>query len=188
MSNSHPRHAIQPLSQIPDHQANVLPRKWVVGLHRIRAWLSHRGLSLARFWCTLRSTRDNLFHRTKTLPVEKQLGVLLGPWFEVLPTGCLVRNERTNARALGIQEITSRYPATSTAPLEMFLAGFDKGEQFALGRGDKPAQVVCESSVASHFQHCPNNTKHDLTIDMLKRQWYKSQYESPRHQDPSQSD
>ena len=26
-----------------------------------------------------------------------------------------------------------------------------------------------------------------LTLDMLKRQWYKSQYESPRHSDPSQS-
>jgi hypothetical protein len=27
-----------------------------------------------------------------------------------------------------------------------------------------------------------------ISIDMLKRQWYKSQYESARHRDPSQSD
>jgi hypothetical protein len=141
-----------------------------------------------RFWRALRCVSDSSLGCIKNLLSRKSWSLVLGPWYEVLPTGCLVRNERSNARSAGIQELKSRYPWANTVELEMFLEGFDKGEQFALGRSGKPAQVICQSSVASHFQNCPNNSKQHLDIDMLKRQWYKSQYESARLYNPSQSD
>jgi hypothetical protein len=150
MSNSHLPPAIQPLSRIPNLQVSAQLRTWVAALHRIRALLLRCGSGPIGFWYALRLATRSFVGHTKTLLCKKHWGILLGPRYETLSTGCLVRNERTNARSVGIQELTSRYPWANTVELEMFLEGFDKGEQFALGRLDKPAQVFCESSVSVH--------------------------------------
>jgi hypothetical protein len=191
MSNSHPRQANQHYVTLPRNRwdrLDVHSRKSAWEWNRIPAFLSRRGTIPLRFVYALRLASRSFVGHIRELLAREHRGVLLGPWYETLPNGCLVRNRRTDARSVGIQELTSRYPEANTIELEMFLEGFDKGERFALGRQDKLAQVVCESSVASHFQNCPHNQKRHLTIDMLKRQWYKSQYESPRHRNPSQSD
>jgi hypothetical protein len=187
MSSTHLPHATQPHPIPTTYQENDQPHKLVVALRHRRDVLFRLASGPIRFWYALRCVSGSSLGCIRNLLSRKSWSLLLGPWYEVLPTGCLVRNERSNARSVGIQELMSRYPWANTVELEMFLAGFDKGEQFALGRSGRPAQVVCESSVASHFQSCPNNPKRNLDIDMLKRQWYKSQYESPRLRNPSQS-
>jgi hypothetical protein len=185
MSSSHLPRATQS-DQIPmSCPESAQPHKLVAALRYRRAALLRLLSRPIRFWYALRCVSGSSLGCIEILLAKTSWSLHLGPWYEVLPTECLVRNGRSNARSVGIQELKSRYPWANTVELEMFLEGFDKGERFALGKSDKPASVVCESSVASHFQTCPNNPRRNLDIDMLKRQWYKSQYESPERRNPS---
>jgi hypothetical protein len=189
MSNSH-------LHQANQHESNSLDSS--VRHHRLdtSAWVSRcthvlqsfRVLTHPRFWYALRLSLRTAFGCMKTLLSKKHWAVDFGPLLERLPCGCLVHDGRTDARSVGTQEIESRYPWASIVELQMFLEGFDVGERYALRTLGKPAQVNAESSSASHSERCILQAKPQIPIDMLKRQWYKSQYESPRHQDASQSD
>lgn len=183
MSNSPRLHSIPLESEIPCAPLDGPARTLVAPRHRISLGLSRCASNLIWFVHISRQAIDSLRGYTKTLRAKKWTD--LGPWYEVLPCGCLVPNERTNARSAGTIELKSRYPWANTVECLMFLEGFDKGEQFALGNLSKSKQV---SSSTSHPERCISQAKDPITIDMLKRQWYKSQYESPRHSDPSQSD
>ena len=187
MSNIRPRRAIQPLSRIPDRRRNAQLRKWAAALRHTFALLLRYGPVHLRFWYALRLASRSLVGHTKTLLDKKRWAVDFGPLFERLPCGCLVPDERTDARSIGIQEIESRYPWASIVELQVFLEGFDAGERYGLRTSGKSAQVNAESSSASHSERCILRAHKQIPVDMLKRQWYKSQYESPRHRNPSQS-
>jgi hypothetical protein len=60
--------------------------------------------------------------------------------------GVLCWNRRTCARVAGIQELTSLYPWASSIEEQIFLAGFDKGEQFALHLADTPLVEIPPST------------------------------------------
>jgi hypothetical protein len=51
--------------------------------------------------------------------------------------GYLVRNNRTHARMMGINNLLNTHPWASWMEHEIFLKGFDQGEAFAVGRSDK---------------------------------------------------
>jgi len=186
MSNSRLPRTIQPYPLIPGRQSDDLQRKPDVR-HRPISRL-FQGSRLRRFLCALRWVSGSLFPCIRILLAKKYWGVDLGPAYCSLLSGCLVANERTDARSDGIQKLRSHYPWANTVLLDVYLEGFDAGERFASRKMDTSETVVCCSPVASHFHSCPDNPKRDLDFDMLKRLWYKSQYESPRHSDPSQSD
>jgi hypothetical protein len=60
----------------------------------------------------------------------KNLGVVLGPGFEKHPTQHLVRCRRTRARILDMQSMRAQWPWASTADLQIFLVGWDKGAEW----------------------------------------------------------
>ena len=188
MSNSHPPQATQycptTATCLEDDQPHIL----VAAQHRLYALLLRRASGPIRFWYALRLASDSFFGCIQILLAKKSWGADLGPAYRQLPNGCLVANERSDVRSEGIQKLESRYPWANTVELEMYLEGFDAGEQFASRKMDTLETVVCCSPVASHFKSCPNNPRHNLDIDMLKRLWYKSQYESPERRNASQSD
>ena len=61
----------------------------------------------------------------------KSLGVVLGPGFERLPTQHLVPCKRTRARILDIQSMHAQWPWASMVDLQIFLAGWEKGAEWA---------------------------------------------------------
>jgi len=140
---------------------------------------------IVRFVRALRLCLRSGIWNMKTLLSKDQWGLDLGPHYQRLPCGCLALNSRTDARSVGIRALTLRYPAANTAQFRLFLEGFDTGEQFASRNSGTLAQV---SSSASHSERCLSRPQDTNSLDMLKRHWYKSQYESARHQNPSPSD
>jgi hypothetical protein len=65
---------------------------------------------------------------------KRHWGVDLGAPTVRLLDGRLLPNNRTAVRNCGIEELVSRYPwASNTADLQIFLEGFDLGEQFSRG-------------------------------------------------------
>jgi hypothetical protein len=56
----------------------------------------------------------------------------VGPAFQEESDQSFSQNKRTLARALGIQELWAKYPWMDQADLEIFLRGFDAGEQWGL--------------------------------------------------------
>lgn len=84
-----------------------------------------------RFWYALRQESRSLRGRIQILLAKKHWGVDLGPLGAYLPDGRLIENERTKARSLGTQELSSRYPWASTIDKEIYLEGFRAGELFA---------------------------------------------------------
>lgn len=131
-----------------------------------------------RIWCeSFRSFRGHI----RTQSARHQVGVRLGPHGHLG-----ARNARTLVRTLYIQKLSAIRPWVDSQDLEIFLMGFDAGEIWSYDSRDRlyKEQIAPDPSwVTPDIRGEINNT-----LDMLKRQWYKSQYESPRHSDPSQSD
>jgi hypothetical protein len=97
------------------------------------------------------------------------------------------RNARTLVRTLYIQKLLATRPWADSEDLQIFLMGFDAGETWACDSRDRLYKEQIPHSDSSWITpeiSCEINN----TLDMLKRQWYKSQYESARHSNPSQSD
>jgi hypothetical protein len=59
----------------------------------------------------------------------------LGPAFSLRDAGW-PPNTRTSARAEGIRRLQATRPEADIADVQVFLAGFDEGERYALGRED----------------------------------------------------
>jgi hypothetical protein len=111
-----------------------------------------------------------------------QVGVQLGPHGH---RGA--RNARTLVRSLYIQRLLAIRPWVDSQDLELFLIGFDAGETWACDSRDRLYKEQIPESASSWIT--PEiRSEINNTLDMLKRQWYKSQYESPRQPNPSQSD
>lgn len=114
-----------------------------------RVWQSLALLFRPRFWYALRLAIRSGYGNMKTLLSKKHWAVDLGLHFERLECGCLVPNERTSARNNGMKDLEASYPWANTVLVQMFLDGFDKGEQYILGKMDRSGRVSVESSVTS---------------------------------------
>ena len=97
------------------------------------------------------------------------------------------RNARTLVRTLYTQKLLAIHPWADLQDLEMFLMGFDAGETFACDSRDRLYKEQIPEAESSWITPEIAHQIH-ITLDMLKRQWYKSQYESPRPTNPIQSD
>jgi len=97
------------------------------------------------------------------------------------------RDARTLARTLYTQKLLAILPWADTQDLEIFLMGFDAGETFSADSRDR---LYPEQIPPLHSSWITPDILKEIhsTLDMLKRQWYKSQYESARLSNPSQSD
>ena len=190
MSNTHLDHPLQldraSLDSSSRHHTQGIP-VWEWFYMHVRQPCFGSLRRIVQFLHALRLCLHSGIWNMNILLARNQLGVDLGPHYERLPCGCLAPNNRTDARSDGIRELRLRYPVANTLQFQLFLEGFDKGEQFALDSLSKPTQGT-NSSSTSHSERCILQAKSNITLDMLKRQWYKSQYESPRHPNPSQSD
>jgi hypothetical protein len=144
-------------------------------LHLFRENCRHR----LRIWHdAFRSLRGHI----RTQSAIGQAGVRLGPHGH---QGA--RNARTLVRSLYIQRLLAIRPWADSQDLELFLIGFDAGEIWACDSRDRLYKEQIPESASSWITPEITHEIH-ITLDMLKRQWYKSQYESARHQNPSQSD
>jgi hypothetical protein len=132
--------------------------------------------------CICRDGLRSLRGHIRTQSAIGQVYVRLGPHSD---QGA--RDARTLVRTLYIQKLLAIRPWADSQDLEMFLMGFEAGETFSDDSRDRlyPAQ---KSARASSWITPDIEQEIHSTLDMLKRLWYKSQYESPRQSSPSQSD
>jgi hypothetical protein len=75
----------------------------------------------------------------------------LGPALSVHGEGW-IPNTRTTARVEGIRKSPANRSKVDIADIQMFLAGFDAGELYALGREDVPSR---SNQGAQHIQQEP---------------------------------
>lgn len=144
-------------------------------LHLFRENCRHR----LRIWHdAFRSFRGHI----RTQSSIGQAGVRLGPHGH---QGA--RNARTLVRSLYIQRLLAIRSWADSQDLQIFLMGFDAGEIWAWGSRDRLYREQIPESASSWITPEIAGEIHN-TLDMLKRQWYKSQYESPRHRNSGQSD
>jgi hypothetical protein len=138
--------------------------------------------NLSQTWCIWRTAFRSFHGHIRTQSAKGQATVRLGPHGH---RGA--RNARTHVRTLYTQKLLAIHPWADLQDLEMFLMGFDAGETWA---SDSRDRLYREQIPEAESSWITPETAHEIhiTLDMLKRQWYKSQYESPRHQDPSPSD
>jgi hypothetical protein len=137
---------------------------------------------LSQTWCIWRTAFRSFRGHIRTQSAKGQATVRLGPH-----SSLGARDARTLVRTLYIQKLLAIREWADLQDLEMFLMGFEAGETFACdsrGRLYKEQLSEVESSwITPEIAH-----EIHITLDMLKRQWYKSQYESTRPQNSSQSD
>ena len=150
---------------------------WRGGLRfALRLFREHLGHKL-RIWCdAFRSFRGHI----RTQSAIGRAWVTVGS-----PRHQDKLNIRSVARKLYIERISETLPWADCQDLQVFLMGFDAGESYVLHNyTEQMDQRYASASWLTPEIECEIN----ITLDMLKRQWYKSQYESPRHSNPSPSD
>jgi len=162
MSTTHPLPSTQshPIPT-PSHSYRVgVPVGRLESVWRyIPATLLRYVTTLIRFGYAIRSEIGSLVGRIRVLCTKKHWGVDLGPLWETLPDGRLIRNERTDSRSRGTQDLVSVYPWASSIDLQFFLEGFDVGEQFVLGTLGKLTHTTVAASRSSPNQEVPEVTK-----------------------------
>jgi len=144
-----------------------------VALHLFRENLGHKWRI---WWSAFRSFRGHI--RTQSAK-----GLAMAPVGSLRHHGNL--NERSLVRRIYIEKLATTLHWVDCQDLELFLMGFDAGENWA----SRTHSGYTDQRIESPSWLTPEITNEiNITLDMLKRHWYKSQYESPRHSDPSQSD
>ena len=103
---------------------------------RARIWLRDRLSYLRWLACVLKLCLRNSAGHIEILLSRNEYDY--GLLAEEGHGGVLCWNRRTCARVAGIRELASLYPWASSIEEQIFLAGFDKGEQFALRLADTP--------------------------------------------------
>jgi|HubBroStandDraft_4_1064222.scaffolds.fasta_scaffold53167_2 hypothetical protein len=169
-------------SSHPSNETHVLRYREVARRAGLGAALHLLRDNLGQRWCIWRTAVRSCLGHIRTQSAKGQATVGLGPHGHLG-----ARNARTLVRTLYTQKLLAIHPWADLQDLEIFLMGFDAGETFASDSRDRlyKEQIpeVQSSWITPEIEH-----EIHITLDMLKRQWYKSQYESARHQDPSQSD
>lgn len=134
---------------VPRHlTGDVPPRIWRAGLKPSREFLARHAQCWARLVCGLRQEVRSFLGRTRTLLGRKRWLVLLGPALERGSTGHLRSNRDTDARSQSIQQLIARHPWASTIDVEIFLWGFDMGEESARHTVDIPGSVLVPSLIS----------------------------------------
>lgn len=112
-------------SGLPATQVDVPPHKTFAGSTRARPIEVFAKMQsvLRRLCVILGSLREHTRIQFSTQSVA------LGPGFELLETGWR-ENKRTTARAEGIRKLQAIRQTVDIADIQMFLAGFDAGEEF----------------------------------------------------------
>lgn len=145
-------------------RVNGMPRRASRGrfsdIHPVSLW--RYATVLLRFLYALRLEGRSFVGSMKELLSKTHCGVDLGLALERLPCGCLVQNERTNARHQSIRALVSLRPWASTIDREIFLEGFDAGEQYALDRSSKSIHTHLAS--ASTFQEKSADSGHTSVV------------------------
>lgn len=108
---------------------------------------------ILRFADALQTESRSLCGRIGRL-LSKSDAVVLGPEYVLLLDRSSVRNIRTAARKHGIEELARRNPWASTVDLQIFLEGFDLGEQYARDSLD----IVDTTLVSQTLPSMPNAT------------------------------
>jgi hypothetical protein len=155
---------------------------WLLTVSRLRlAWFYLVGIWRI-YSAAIRSCRARIRLQS---PIEI-FRVGTGPAFAVGPDQSLQPNIRTLARACYIEMLSATLDWADIVDFRTFLMGFDAGEQWThhTQRSEQQTAIEPLTWVSSN----KNALARHLTLDMLKRHWYKSQYESVRPQNPSQSD
>jgi hypothetical protein len=142
-----------------------------VALHLLRENLGHR-------WCIWRYAFRSFLGHIRTQSARGQAGATVG---SLRHQGTL--NVRSLARRLYIEKLSATLDWVDFQDLEIFLMGFDAGESYAAyNRSEWTDRRVENAWLTPEIEQKINNT-----LDMLKRQWYKSQYESAGLSYPRQS-
>jgi len=131
-------------------------------------------------WCIWRDALRSCAGHIRTQSAIGHTAVGLGPHNHRTH-----RSVRTVARRLYTEKLLAIRPWADSQDLQTFLMGFDAGESWASCNTDTESRD--QISVRSSWLTSENMAEINLTLDMLKRQWYKSQYESTRPTDPKQS-
>lgn len=155
-------------------------------------WLSTVSrLRLARFylvgtWRICNAAIRSCYGHIRLQSPTEIFRVGTGSAFVQGPDQSLQPNIHTLARACYIEMLSATLDWADIVDFRTFLMGFDAGEQWTHHTQGSEQQTAIEplTWVSSNKKALEKHS----ALDMLKRQWYKSQYESPRHQDPSQSD
>lgn len=159
----------QSLTPVPHLQATPPPSH---GLgHRVRqgisVWVQHslpasisrRIFSLCRLWYVLKTSVRSFLGHIETLRNTKQWGVDLGPVLECHDSGHLVENRRTIARNRGMQKLIALYPWASNVDVDIFLRGFDMGEEFGLHKSDMSENILFPIEPSRTSIHATNADK-----------------------------
>jgi hypothetical protein len=143
----------EPIEAIPDRSdTNISPLskpfeflKYVLAISALRFLGQSRWDKLHILFSSLQSCLGHI----RTQLAKGQGFVNLGPSMESLPEPCR-RNPRTLARKRGIENLLAIHPWLDLQDLEIFLAGFDAGEQYILyNSGSNRISDPCSLEVAS---------------------------------------
>jgi hypothetical protein len=170
-----------PASSRPSTEKHVLRYSDVVRRVGLRVALRLFLENLRYGWCIWRDAFRSCYGHIRTQSAIGLPTVRLGPHGH---RGA--RNARTLVRTIYTEKLLAIRPWADSQDLEIFLMGFDAGETWACDSQDRlyKEQIPETASwITPEIRREINNT-----LDMLKRQWYKSQYESARQPNPSQSD
>jgi hypothetical protein len=158
-----------PSSQSNKNHGTYTELAWKVGLRSaLRLFRKDLRQKLCIWRAALRSLRGHI----RTQSAKGQGTVYLGPHGHLG-----ARNARTHVRTLYTQRLLAIHPWADLQDLEIFLMGFDAGETFACDSRDRLCTEQIPEVESSWITPEISREIHS-TLDMLKRQWYKSQYES----------
>ena len=116
------------------HAACPSPRRMTVSGNLLRLAVRRAGLARIERLCTALSALRSCQGHIGTAFRQGNCFLETGPaWF---PNG--EPNKRTLARNSGIENMLATYPWADTLDLQMFLAGFDAGEEFAFRNDMQP--------------------------------------------------
>lgn len=120
------------------HQQNAVPHA-PVPISQL-ALTSPRSESLLRrarvLWSISCRTLVSAYGHWRTRIASKSQTVAFGPAFRRLPDGSLQPEERTIARSSCIDNLLATHPWADVVDVQIFLAGFDAGEQWCLRNRD----------------------------------------------------
>jgi len=113
---------------------------------RVKIWLRTRWYALCRVWYVLKLSSHSFVGHIGILLSKSSSEFDYGLMVEEAPSGVLCWNRRTCARVRGIRELTALYCWASSIEEQIFLSGFDKGEEFALRLVDMPLEEIPAST------------------------------------------
>lgn len=97
-----------------------------------------------RLWCALRVSVRTFRGHIQELLSRKRWAVDLGPVYLPNLDGHLLVNSRVQSRNAGIETLIQSRSWANTIDIEIFLQGFDWGEQYALSKSCTQSNIAFE--------------------------------------------